>query len=963
MRDINNKYYYYYYHNWCCSAHCNNLCFLFPSFVSLFLLFLNMLSGTDPGGGSTGSGSAPATDNHFLKNNSMEFAQTTHHMDKRYSWVIAFSSAFNNFIFVGLLKSIGLFYIALYQMFGVTRGMAALICVTCSGLIHGSSIISIILLFRFGYKKQILFGVCFASFGLFLSYFGQNGTHLLLTFGIIQGFGIGISATLNIAITSQYFIKHRGKANGIIFAGCSLGACVFPPVIEYLLEKYGLKGTFLLLSGISLNTLVSTLLMKDPPTILKRRRQTNTDKKITDFDEVSSVEIIQNKDLEANSFNKGLKQNCLVEEKSSNPPISAKELVLSTLKSGYLYAIVASGQAATVALVYFYTTIPDHALSLGIGIYETAYLLSITSIADLCGRIVIGILIDKNFIQICNSYGLSLILSGTFMLAIGLCLNASFVTLTVLCCCFGIAHGSCNIHMPIMVSHYMAAEKLPIVIFALKTCEEETKMATRSNRFHRMDGGYAWVITIASMLNNVLIFGSVKSGGVYMVALNQDYAVSRDKAALIGITTFGSLFISGVFVSGFVNRFGYRPVQLVGSFVAFIGVFSSYFVRNADILIFTFGILQGVGFGICFVPNISIVSHYFKKHRAMANGIALSGGPLGSFLLPPLIEYLLVEYTLRGTHFIMAGIVLHMFVFSSLMLEPPYTPPVGLQIISGVQKNDTYEVNDTTNGGQKENDNNAQEADEKSETEILVQTETREVVPTVQFYADSENIIYKPTVEELPPTSNFFEDLTAIFKNGYTYLIIVNSAVICMTVISFHITVPYFSVSGGAELKDAAFLISMSSVADFFSRLFFGYFIDRKFISISGSYVLSCLVSTIAFLTVGIAGKTSYSALMGGSVLYGIAYGLIQIHYQIMITHYIGLRYLTISISLGAVVNSIFCFITSPISNEFMNTYGTYMGLYILCGVLYFFNGFIWAIVAFREGGTARRRVKYLPKG
>ncbi|KAG1664869.1 Monocarboxylate transporter 12 [Nymphon striatum] len=282
-----------------------------------------------------------------------------------------------------------------------------------------------------------------------------------------SGFGIGISATLNIAITSQYFIKHRGKANGIIFAGCSLGACVFPPVIEYLLEKYGLKGTFLLLSGISLNTLVSTLLMKDPPTILKRRRQTNTDKKITDFDEVSSVEIIQNKDLEANSFNKGLKQNCLVEEKSSNPPISAKELVLSTLKSGYLYAIVASGQAATVALVYFYTTIPDHALSLGIGIYETAYLLSITSIADLCGRIVIGILIDKNFIQICNSYGLSLILSGTFMLAIGLCLNASFVTLTVLCCCFGIAHGSCNIHMPIMVSHYMAAEKLPIVMCSL----------------------------------------------------------------------------------------------------------------------------------------------------------------------------------------------------------------------------------------------------------------------------------------------------------------------------------------------------------------------------------------------------------------------------------------------------------------------------------------------------------------
>lgn len=364
----------------------------------------------------------------------------------------------------------------------------------------------------------------------------------------------------------------------------------------------------------------------------------------------------------------------------------------------------------------------------------------------------------------------------------------------------------------------------------------------------------------------------------------------------------------------------------------------------------------------------------------------MSGGPLGSFLFPPLIEYLLEQYSLRGTYLIMSGIILHMAVFSLLMLDPPYTPPVGLQIISDPQKDETYEINDETveeiveeneektipfvdafqeseeTRDRKEDKNGFQEED-KSETETLVRSETSEVIPAIIYYPDNDNVIYRPTVEELPPAFNFKDDLSFILKNGFTYLLILNTTITCISVISFYITVPDFCVSGGADLRDAAFLISMSSVADFFSRIFLGYFIDRKFISLSSSFGLTCLVATIAFLVVSIAGRTSYSALMGGAVLYGISYGINLVHQPIMISHYVGLRYLNISMSLASVVSSIFSFVTAPISNEFMNTYGTYMGLYIMCAAIYIFNGLIWAVVALREGGTVRRRIKHLPRG
>lgn len=57
----------------------------------------------------------------------------------------------------------------------------------------------------------------------------------------------------------------------------------------------------------------------------------------------------------------------------------------------------------------------------------------------------------------------------------------------------------------------------------------------------------------------------------------------------------------------------------------------------------------GIGGGLSTTPGIVIVSQYFEKHRALANGITISGTAAGSFVFPMLIERLIHLFGFHGT--------------------------------------------------------------------------------------------------------------------------------------------------------------------------------------------------------------------------------------------------------------------------------------------------------------------------
>lgn len=70
---------------------------------------------------------------------------------------------------------------------------------------------------------------------------------------------------------NQYFDKYRGTALGLGYSGDCFGNFAFPFIIEYLIEVYGVQGTFLIIGGILLNILPMSLLLRNPPWLKKEK--------------------------------------------------------------------------------------------------------------------------------------------------------------------------------------------------------------------------------------------------------------------------------------------------------------------------------------------------------------------------------------------------------------------------------------------------------------------------------------------------------------------------------------------------------------------------------------------------------------------------------------------------------------------------------------------------------------------
>lgn len=76
-------------------------------------------------------------------------------------------------------------------------------------------------------------------------------------------------------------------------------------------------------------------------------------------------------------------------------------------------------------------------------------------------------------------------------------------------------------------------------------------------------------------------------------------------------------------------------------------------------------------------PGIILVSQYFDKHRALANGICVSGTAAGSFVFPLLIETLVKHFGFHGTILLLGACMLHVCVSATLYrpLENNYLTP------------------------------------------------------------------------------------------------------------------------------------------------------------------------------------------------------------------------------------------------------------------------------------------------
>lgn len=183
------------------------------------------------------------------------------------------------------------------------------------------------------------------------------------------------------------------------------------------------------------------------------------------------------------------------------------------------------------------------------------------------------------------------------------------------------------------------------------------------------DGGWGWVVMMASFSCNVVVDGIVFSAGAFLKPIGEEFGASTPQTALVSSLLSGFYLLAGPFVSAAANRWGFRPVTIVGAFIAAIGFALSKFATSVLYLYLTYGFIGGIGFCLIYMPSVITVGYYFERWRALATGISLCGSGVGTFIMAPVSSKLIHALGWRDALLVQAGMIL-LCAFFGLAFRP-----------------------------------------------------------------------------------------------------------------------------------------------------------------------------------------------------------------------------------------------------------------------------------------------------
>ncbi|KAL3854958.1 hypothetical protein ACJMK2_014193 [Sinanodonta woodiana] len=116
----------------------------------------------------------------------------------------------------------------------------------------------------------------------FLDYFENSAAAISLVGSINAGviFGSGLGYCLlyisSHVLCGLYFERHRSLASGIAASGQGIGGTVFPYITYMLIETYGWRGSYFIMAGFNLHSIVFAVLLSPLPKHIARDIDTTT---------------------------------------------------------------------------------------------------------------------------------------------------------------------------------------------------------------------------------------------------------------------------------------------------------------------------------------------------------------------------------------------------------------------------------------------------------------------------------------------------------------------------------------------------------------------------------------------------------------------------------------------------------------------------------------------------------------
>ncbi|KEF61766.1 uncharacterized protein A1O9_03336 [Exophiala aquamarina CBS 119918] len=332
-------------------------------------------------------------------------------------------------------------------------------------------------------------------------------------------------------------------------------------------------------------------------------------------------------------------------------------------------------------------------------------------------------------------------------------------------------------------------------------------------------GRAAWGMLLSAFIFESLLWGFPLSFGVFQNYYSQlpEYANQR-YVSIIGTVASGISYMGAPIIIPFLKRTGrYRVYMIwVGWSICILGILASSFARTLGAVIFTQGVMYGVGFTVFYYPIIRMVNEFWVARRGMAYGLLCSASGLSGVFMPLTLEALLKRYGLAPT--------LRAVAVGLAVCTGPLIPLLRARTrrLDGNPNAATAAPSPVDNAGGN-GDNSALPPTPTTDWGFLR-------VPLFWIYS----------------VSNLMQGLGYFFPALY---------------------LPSYATAMGLTATKGALLLSIMSVAQVLGQLSFGYLSDRRF-SVNILTLTSTSVSAVAVLALwGLAQK--FAMLCIFTVVYG----------------------------------------------------------------------------------------------
>ncbi|GAB1602507.1 monocarboxylate transporter 12-like [Argonauta hians] len=435
---------------------------------------------------------------------------------------------------------------------------------------------------------------------------------------------------------------------------------------------------------------------------------------------------------------------------------------------------------------------------------------------------------------------------------------------------------------------------------------EETKEQSREPK--APDGGWGWLVVLGSAITHAIIGGLERSSGILYLELIDKFNKSATETAWVISLTSSTRLICGPLASFLGNRFSLRKVSVVGGILAGLACLLASFSENLLWFFFSYSLLGGFGKSLSYTSCMVVVGWYFNKRRGIAVGLATAGVGLGTFILPPLMEWLFKNLGFFGGMLILAGISLNICV-CSMLYRPlhPAQPTIRRSWETPSPEQDQEDVEllpATTKPISEIEENNSK--DQHPKTVFSPAPVTLGVTPerpnrvSIAYSVNYEPINSRNN-ECIPSLKRFlFGNKTGdsklqlfdfgLLRDFHFAMFLLSICMKSFSTVSVSIFIPPLADQKGIKTMEAAFLLSILGIIDIVSRISISVILDLKYVKPYRRYGYTLISAFNVFVVLSYPFARSYTDFVIITIAYGFMNGALVSQKSVIIVDLLGVE-------------------------------------------------------------------------